>query len=35
MLTFEWDNFDPRSYNHEQYKANLETFVGMMGARPR
>ncbi len=25
-LTFEWDNFDPRSYNHEQYKANLETF---------
>ena len=35
VLTFEWDNFDPRSYNHEQYKANLETFVGMMGAKPR
>jgi benzoyl-CoA reductase/2-hydroxyglutaryl-CoA dehydratase subunit BcrC/BadD/HgdB len=31
-LTFEWDNFDPRSYNHEQYKANLETFLAMMGA---
>ena len=34
VLTFEWDNFDPRSYNHEQYKANMETFVGMMRARP-
>jgi len=32
VLTFEWDNFDPRSYNHEQYKANLETFLAMMGA---
>ncbi|NLO27142.1 MAG: 2-hydroxyacyl-CoA dehydratase [Actinobacteria bacterium] len=31
VLTFEWDNFDPRSYNHEQYRANLETFLGMMG----
>jgi benzoyl-CoA reductase/2-hydroxyglutaryl-CoA dehydratase subunit BcrC/BadD/HgdB len=33
VLTFEWDNFDPRSYNHEQYKSNLETFVGMMRAK--
>ena len=32
VLTFEWDNFDPRSYNHEQYKANLETFLGMMAS---
>ena len=31
VLTFEWDNFDPRSYNHEQNRANLETFQGMMG----
>ncbi len=33
-LTFEWDNFDPRSYDDERYKANLETFVEMMAGRP-
>jgi len=32
VLTFEWDNFDPRSYKHEQYRANLETFMAMMDA---
>jgi benzoyl-CoA reductase/2-hydroxyglutaryl-CoA dehydratase subunit BcrC/BadD/HgdB len=34
VLTFEWDNFDPRSYDHEQYKANLETFLAMMTDAP-
>ncbi|MBN1628786.1 MAG: 2-hydroxyacyl-CoA dehydratase [Thermoleophilia bacterium] len=29
-LTFEWENFDPRVYNHEQYKTMLETFKEMM-----
>ncbi len=30
VLMVEWDNFDPRSYNHEQYEAKLETFKSMM-----
>ncbi len=30
VLMLEWDNFDPRSYNHEQYEAKLETFKSMM-----
>jgi benzoyl-CoA reductase/2-hydroxyglutaryl-CoA dehydratase subunit BcrC/BadD/HgdB len=33
VLTIEWDNFDPRSYNHEQYEAKLETFRAMMEPR--
>jgi hypothetical protein len=32
VLTIEWDNFDPRSYNHGQYTAKLETFLAMLGA---
>ncbi|NLE10904.1 MAG: 2-hydroxyacyl-CoA dehydratase [Actinobacteria bacterium] len=32
VLMLEWDNFDPRSYNHQQYEAKLETFRSMMGA---
>lgn len=31
VLTFEWDNFDPRSFDHaERYPAELETFREMM-----
>jgi hypothetical protein len=26
VLTLEWENFDPRVYNHEQYKRRLELF---------
>ena len=33
VLMVEWDNFDPRSYNHEQYEAKLETFRAMMEPR--
>jgi hypothetical protein len=33
VLMVEWDNFDPRSYNHEQYEAKLETFRAMIGSR--
>jgi len=33
VLTFEWDNFDPRSYDHaDKYRAELETFKEMMEA---
>ncbi len=32
-LLLEWENFDPRVYNHEQFKTMLETFKTMM--RPR
>lgn len=31
VLTFEWENFDPRAYNHDQYKSKLEMFRDMMG----
>ena len=37
VLAYEWDNFDPRSYNEKELVGKLETFVGMMetaGARP-
>jgi benzoyl-CoA reductase/2-hydroxyglutaryl-CoA dehydratase subunit BcrC/BadD/HgdB len=30
VLMIEWENFDPRSYNHEQYEAKLETFRSLM-----
>jgi benzoyl-CoA reductase/2-hydroxyglutaryl-CoA dehydratase subunit BcrC/BadD/HgdB len=30
VLMVEWDNFDPRSFNREQYEAKLETFRSMM-----
>lgn len=30
VVAFEWDNFDPRSYNEHEYAAKLETFWGMM-----
>jgi benzoyl-CoA reductase/2-hydroxyglutaryl-CoA dehydratase subunit BcrC/BadD/HgdB len=33
VLMVEWDNFDPRSYNQEQYEAKLETFRAMMEPR--
>jgi benzoyl-CoA reductase/2-hydroxyglutaryl-CoA dehydratase subunit BcrC/BadD/HgdB len=33
VLMVEWDNFDPRSYNQEQYEAKLETFKTMMEPR--
>ncbi|MBN1627799.1 MAG: 2-hydroxyacyl-CoA dehydratase [Deltaproteobacteria bacterium] len=32
VLTLEWENFDPRVYNHEEYKSKLETFKLMMKA---
>ncbi|MBN1461751.1 MAG: 2-hydroxyacyl-CoA dehydratase [Armatimonadetes bacterium] len=36
VLTFEWDNFDPRSFDHsERYQAELETFKEMMEAARR
>ena len=30
VLLLEWENFDPRVYNHEQYKRRLEVFKAMM-----
>ncbi|MBA7573456.1 hypothetical protein ES708_15254 [subsurface metagenome] len=30
VLVLEWENFDPRVYNHEQYKRKLEVFKLMM-----
>jgi len=30
VLMIEWENFDPRAYNHEQYETKLETFKSMM-----
>ena len=33
VLMVEWDNFDPRSYNQEQYEAKLETFRTMIESR--
>ena len=35
VLMLEWDNFDPRSYNQQQYEAKLETFRTMMEASKR
>ena len=30
VLLMEWENFDPRSYNHEDYKRRFEVFKAMM-----
>jgi benzoyl-CoA reductase/2-hydroxyglutaryl-CoA dehydratase subunit BcrC/BadD/HgdB len=30
VLVMDWENFDPRVYNHEQYKRKFETFKLMM-----
>lgn len=30
VLTLEWENFDPRIHNHEQFKQRLEVFKAMM-----
>jgi benzoyl-CoA reductase/2-hydroxyglutaryl-CoA dehydratase subunit BcrC/BadD/HgdB len=30
VLTLEWENFDPRAYDHEQFKQRLEVFKTMM-----
>lgn len=30
VLVMEWENFDPRAYNHEQFKRRLEVFLTMM-----
>ena len=30
VLLLEWENFDPRVYNHEEYKRKLEVFKAMM-----
>ncbi|MGI5850332.1 MAG: 2-hydroxyacyl-CoA dehydratase [Christensenellales bacterium] len=30
VLMIEWDNFDPRSFNREQYETKLQTFRSMM-----
>jgi len=33
VLLWEWENFDPRVYNHEEYKRRLEVFKTMMVKR--
>jgi len=33
VLMFEWNNFDPSSYNQEQYEAKLEIFPATMEPR--
>jgi len=33
VLLLEWENFDPRVYNHEQYKRRLEVFKTMLVKR--
>jgi benzoyl-CoA reductase/2-hydroxyglutaryl-CoA dehydratase subunit BcrC/BadD/HgdB len=30
VLVMEWENFDPRVYNHEQFKSTLEAFKAVM-----
>lgn len=35
VLLLEWENFDPRVYNHEEYKRRLEVFKTMMVKRVR
>jgi benzoyl-CoA reductase/2-hydroxyglutaryl-CoA dehydratase subunit BcrC/BadD/HgdB len=30
VLVLEWENFDPRVYNHEQFKSRFEAFKTMM-----
>jgi benzoyl-CoA reductase/2-hydroxyglutaryl-CoA dehydratase subunit BcrC/BadD/HgdB len=33
VLLMEWENFDPRAYNHEEYKRKLEVFKTMLVTR--
>jgi benzoyl-CoA reductase/2-hydroxyglutaryl-CoA dehydratase subunit BcrC/BadD/HgdB len=33
VLVLEWENFDPRVFNYEQYKTRLEVFKSMMEGR--
>lgn len=35
VLLLEWENFDPRVHNHEEYKRRLEVFKTMMIAKAR
>jgi benzoyl-CoA reductase/2-hydroxyglutaryl-CoA dehydratase subunit BcrC/BadD/HgdB len=34
VLALEWENFDPRVFNHGQFKTRLETFRAMIEAKP-
>jgi len=34
VLAYEWDNFDPRSYNEQELVGKLETFWEMMRTKP-
>jgi hypothetical protein len=34
-LLMEWENFDPRTYKHEQYKQRLEVFKAIMSPKGR
>jgi benzoyl-CoA reductase/2-hydroxyglutaryl-CoA dehydratase subunit BcrC/BadD/HgdB len=33
VLVLEWENFDPRAYNHEQFKSRFEVFKAMMKSK--
>jgi len=33
VLAFEWENFDPRVFNYEQFRTKLEVFRSMMESR--
>jgi benzoyl-CoA reductase/2-hydroxyglutaryl-CoA dehydratase subunit BcrC/BadD/HgdB len=33
VLVLEWENFDPRAYNHEQFKSRFEVFKEMMKSK--
>ena len=35
VLALEWENFDPRAFNYEQYRARIEVFKSMMESRDR
>jgi benzoyl-CoA reductase/2-hydroxyglutaryl-CoA dehydratase subunit BcrC/BadD/HgdB len=35
VMSLEWENFDPRAYNHEEFKRRLEVFKAMMLARAK
>jgi len=35
VLLLEWENFDPRVYNHEEYRRRLEVFKTMMTQKSR
>jgi len=34
VLLLEWENFDPRVYNHEEYKRRLDVFKTMLLKKP-